>query len=111
MSHSSKNKLWLFGLLFLFLFIYLWQQVTLMRLGYLLSAERARGHELINENARLQVKIQNLKSMERIEALAHEAGFIRPKIEEVVMLSEPEAPQVRGFGRIGKLAKRQKSYE
>lgn len=80
-----------------------------MRLGYILSAERSHSRELINQNTRLQVNIQKLSSLERIEALAHEAGFIRPEIKAVVMLSEPQTPQVRGFGRIGQLAKRQKS--
>lgn len=70
-------------------FLYLWQQVQIMRIGYTINRKEERKSELLKENRLLEKEARVLESPSRIESLARsELGMIRPKNWQIIRLEE-----------------------
>ncbi len=68
-------------------FVYLWSRVTVVNLGYEISAANSARSELTEINKRLRIELVKLKSPERIERMATaELGLNYPVAEQVISI-------------------------
>ncbi|MFH1784275.1 MAG: cell division protein FtsL [bacterium] len=69
------------------LFFYVWQRAQAAKLSYDITGYKSKVDELRNINKHLQVDIQKLRSLERIEKVASESLHMhKPSKDEVIML-------------------------
>jgi len=67
------------------IFLYTWSRVTVTSIGYDITIARSVHTDLEEENRRLRIKIMELKSPERIEAIAvKELGLSYPSAKQVI---------------------------
>lgn len=70
------------------LMLYVWQHIQSVRLGYEVQALQSQISEQANENNIIQVRINQLASLDRLENLAKtRLGLELPKKEDIVMVS------------------------
>ena len=79
--------------------IYIWQRVTVLTLANEIKSLNVQIGNQQKEYKYLQVEVASLSSVERIERLAKEMGFIYPSLEQIGLL--PEAPDSAIFKREG----------
>jgi cell division protein FtsL len=78
-------------MLFIFLaIIYIWQRVTVLTLANNIKELKVQIGNQQKEYKYIQVEVASLSSVERIERLAKEMGFVYPSYEQIGRL--PEAP-------------------
>lgn len=65
-------------------FVFLWSRLTVVNLGYEISAANSKRASLIEKNKRLRVEYMRLKSPERIERMATEMGLVYPGRDQIV---------------------------
>lgn len=70
--------------------IYIWQRVTVVTLASDIKRLNVKIDRQQKEYKYLQVEVASLSSVERIESLAKERGFVYPALEQIGVL--PEAP-------------------
>ncbi|MEW6516544.1 MAG: cell division protein FtsL [candidate division FCPU426 bacterium] len=75
-------------------FVRAWQQMQVMKLGYLLNQHQQQVQQLAEEHRRLLSQRNALISLQRVEALAREElKLAPPRSEQVVFLVDPAAPR------------------
>ncbi len=78
--------------LFLVVFLKVWQQMQVVKLGYQINQHRAAYHQLLDEHRVLTIRRNALASLERIEAIAREKlSLDTPKGEQLIFLVDPAA--------------------
>ncbi len=69
------------------LFVYLWSRLMVVNIGYDISRANLERDALVEQNKRLRLKFERLKSPERIEAMASmELDLVHPKKEQIINL-------------------------
>ncbi len=69
------------------LFVYLWSRLMVVNIGYEISRADLERGALVEQNRRLRLDLERLKSPGRIEAMAlRELGLVHPKKEQVINL-------------------------
>ncbi len=69
------------------LLIYLWSRLMVVNIGYEISRVTLERDALVEQNRRLRLKFERLKSPERIEAVASmELDLVHPRKEQVINL-------------------------
>ncbi len=69
------------------LFVYLWSRLMVVNIGYDISKVNLERDALVEQNRRLRLKFERLKSPDRIEAVAsREFDLVHPKKEQVINL-------------------------
>lgn len=81
--------------------IYIWQRVTVLTLANEIKSLNVQIANQQKEYKYLQVEVASLSSVERVERLAKEMGFVYPAREQIGVL--PEAPDSDILGRQGLL--------
>ena len=67
-------------------FVNVWQQTKVKEIGYEVGRLKERSEDLENENMKLKLKIDELKSPKRIEEIAvKELGMIVARPEDIVV--------------------------
>lgn len=88
----SRNTLIYLAFTFLLLFLIfgnIWQQTRMKEMGYEAGRLKERGDDLENENMKLKLKIDSLKSPKRIEEIAtNELGMVVIQPEDIIVLKE-----------------------
>lgn len=78
-----------FAILFFTALIHVWQRIQLVRLGYVLENLKSQLDEKENENKWLQIRMQHLRSLERVDKIAKEKlAMISPPPENIIYLQE-----------------------
>ena len=98
------RRLWLVlgivAFLFSMVFLRVWQQMQVVKLGYQINQQRQDYHSLLDEHRVLLSKRNALASLERIEAIAlQKLGLEAPHSEQLVFLVDPAVKRegLRGF--------------
>ncbi len=68
--------------------IYIWQRVTVLTLANEIKGLNVKIDNQQKEFKYLQVEVASLSSVERIESLAKEMGFVYPSLEQIGVLPE-----------------------
>jgi cell division protein FtsL len=64
---------------------YIWSRITVVSMGYAISSANVERDALIEQNRRLTIEFERLKSPERIEGIAsRELNLVNPRREQVV---------------------------
>ena len=64
---------------------YIWSRITVVSIGYDISTANRERDNLIEQNRRLRIAFERLKSPERIEEIAsRELNLVHPEREQVV---------------------------
>ncbi len=64
---------------------YIWSRITVVSIGYDISSANVKRDKLIEQNRRLSIEFEQLKSPERIEDIAsRELNLVYPRREQVV---------------------------
>jgi len=111
------RRLWLvLGIiLFLFLVIFLrvWQQMQVVKLGYQINQYRQEYHRLLDKHRILLSQRNALASLERIEIIARqELALETPRSEQLIFLVDPAAKHegltdfFSGAGKLGEWFKK-----
>ncbi len=90
-SVSRRPHLLLFTLFLLFLIggslIYVWSRIQVIQAGYEISNAMKAGRTLGEENKRLRVEAEALKSYSRIERIAtQELGMSKSRPDQVIII-------------------------
>lgn len=97
---NFRLKFFLILMLMIFLsIIYIWQRVTVLTLANEIKSLNVQIGNQQKEYKYLQVEVASLGSVERIERIAKEMGFVYPSFEQIGVL--PEAPNSDIFERQG----------
>lgn len=71
--------------LLVLVFVNVWQQTKGREMGYKVVALKERSQEMENENIKLKLKIDALKSPKRVEEIATGLGMIVAQPEDIVV--------------------------
>jgi len=75
-------------------FVRAWQQMQVMKLGYLLNQHQQQVQQLAEEHRQLLSQRNALINLQRVEDLAREELHLAPpRSEQLVFLTDPAAPQ------------------
>ena len=84
-----KGTLWGISILSLILFLYVWQHMQVVKLGYEVQALRQQKQQLTNEYYYLKYKINDVNSLARVENIARDQlGMETPHADQVVILDD-----------------------
>jgi cell division protein FtsL len=99
---NFRFKLFLFLMISIFLcIVYIWQRVTVLTLANEIKRLNVQIGNQQKEYKYIQVEVASLNSVERIEKLAQEMGFIYPSLEQIEILSQaPNSADVKKEGWI-----------
>ncbi len=84
-----RGTLW--GVLFLslFLFLYVWLHMQVVKLGYEVQALRVQKQQLVNQYYYLKYQMYDVNSLPRVEKIAREQlGMVTPSNDQIVILKE-----------------------
>ncbi len=74
-------------------FVKAWQQMQVMKLGYLLDQHQQQMQQLAEEHRQLLSQRNALISLQRVEDLAREElRLVPPRSEQLIFLADPAAP-------------------
>lgn len=100
---KEKNRRLKFSLILMVMIflaiIYIWQRVTVLTLAGKIKRLNMQIDNRQKEYKYLQVEVASLSSVERIESLAKEMGFVYPSLEQIGVL--PEIPDSSVFEKQG----------
>jgi cell division protein FtsL len=86
-----KGTAWGFVFLGILLFLYVWQHMHVVKLGYEVETLRKQRQDLMNEHYYLKYRLNEVKSLSRVERVAREElGMITPRTGQVVILDDTE---------------------
>ena len=90
-SVSRRPHLLLITLFLIFLIggclIYVWSRIQVIQAGYEISHAMKAGRTLGEENKRLRVEVEALKSYSRIERIATgQLGMFKPRPDQVIII-------------------------
>ncbi len=78
------------GMLFAVIFLRVWQEMQVVKLGYHLNQIKVQVNQALDEQRILLSQRNSLASLERIEYIARqEMGLITPVGEQLIFLSDP----------------------
>ncbi len=87
-----KGTIWGVLALTFFLFIYVWQHMQVIKLGYEVQALKSQKEELSNQYYYLQYKLHDVDSLARVETLAQsQLGMTTPRSDQVVILKDEDS--------------------
>jgi cell division protein FtsL len=87
-----KGTIWGVAALAFFLFIYVWQHMQVVKLGYEVEALKVQKEELSNQYYYLQYKIHDVDSLARVETIAQsQLGMTTPRSDQVVILRDKDS--------------------
>lgn len=102
--HLAIRRLWLvLGIIFFLftvVFLRVWQEMQVVKLGYQINQHQQEYHRVLDEHRILLSQRNALASMERIEAIAcQELSLEAPQSGQLIFLVDPAAPGegLRGF--------------
>ncbi|MGH7739296.1 MAG: septum formation initiator family protein [bacterium] len=91
-----KGTIWGVAVLTLFLFIYVWQHMQVVKLGYEVEALKVQQAALSNQYYYLQYKIHDVDGLARVETIARtQLGMVTPHADQVVILPDSESSEPR----------------
>lgn len=90
-------------------FLFAWENVQAVRLGYTIEKLRHEIKDLENSNTYLKKEIQASLSPEKLEAEASKLGMVYPEPGAIVMLDGAPAADTAGRGWLAKLFKLNKA--
>lgn len=91
-----KGTIWGVVALTFFLFIYVWQHMQVVKLGYEVEALKVQKASLSNQYYYLQYKIHDVDGLARVETMARtQLGMITPRADQVVILPDSESSEPR----------------
>jgi cell division protein FtsL len=94
-----KGTAWSLAALSLLLLFYVWQHTQVVKLGYDVEALRKERQDLVNEYYFLKYRLNDVKSLSRVERTAREElGMVTPRTDQVVILDETEPAPSRLVG-------------
>ncbi len=80
----------------LFLLLFTWQNLEVIRLGHAATRLQQKRKELQDANTTLQLRIDRLTSLDSVERKAEALGFVPTPPSAVVMIDPPAAPTLAG---------------
>jgi cell division protein FtsL len=84
-----RGTLWGVLALSLFLLLYVWQHMQVVKLGYEVQALKAEKQRLTNEFYYLKYRMHDVKSLTRVERIARGAlGMVTPRTDQMVILDD-----------------------
>jgi cell division protein FtsL len=87
-----KGTIWGVLALTLFLFIYVWQHMQVVKLSYEVQALKVQKAELSNQYYYLQYKLHDVDSLARVESVAQsQLGMTTPRSDQVVILPDTDS--------------------
>jgi|ERR1700722_10045092 len=87
-----KGTIWGVLALTLFLFIYVWQHMQVVKLSYEVQALKVQKAELSNQYYYLQYKLHDVDSLARVEIVAQsQLGMTTPRSDQVVILPDADS--------------------
>ena len=87
-----KGTIWGVLALTLFLFIYVWQHMQVVKLSYEVQALKVQKAELSNQYYYLQYKLHDVDSLARVETVAQsQLGMTTPRSDQVVILPDTDS--------------------
>ena len=82
----------------LLLFLYVWQHMQAVKLGYEVQDLKARKQELTNEYYYLKYRMYDVNSLSKVERVAREQlGMVTPQTDQIVILNDGTAFNPRWF--------------
>lgn len=94
-----KGTAWGLVVLSVFLLFYVWQHTQVVKLGYEVESLRKERQDLVNEYYFLKYRINDVKSLSRVERIAREElGMVTPRTDQVVLMDESETAPSRLVG-------------
>lgn len=103
LKRTRNTRLAAMGGLCLIFFLFAWENVQAVKLGYNIEQLRREIKDLENANTYLKKEIRSSISPERLEAEASKLGMVYPEPGAVVMLDVPPAAGNEGRGWLAKL--------
>lgn len=91
------------GLLCAVCFLFAWENVQAVKLGYNIEKVRCEIKDLESSNTYLKKEIQTSLSPEKLEAKALKLGMVYPEPGAVVMLDGSASPEQQARGWLAKL--------
>jgi cell division protein FtsL len=87
-----KGTIWGVAALAFFLFIYVWQHMQVVKLGYEVETLKVQKEELSNQYYYLQYKLHDVDSLARVETIAQsQLGMTTPRSDQVVILRDKDS--------------------
>jgi len=84
-----KGTLWGISVISVVLFLYVWQHMEVVKLGYDVQALRQQKQQLTNEYYYLKYKMNDMNSLVRVETIARtQLGMQTPNPGQVVILDD-----------------------
>ncbi len=94
-----KGTAWGLVLLSVFFLFYVWQHTQVVKFGYEVESLRKERQDLMNEYYFLKYRLNDVKSLSRVERTAREElGMITPRTDQVVILGESDPGPSRLVG-------------
>lgn len=110
LKKKTRNlRLMILGALCAAAFIFAWQNVQAVKLGYSIEKLRREIKDLENANTYLNKEIRVSLSPEKLEAAAVRLGMVYPEPGAVVMLDDRPADENAGRGWLARLLRLNKS--
>ena len=102
---SFRVKFFLILMMLIFLsIVHIWQRVTVLTLANEIKTRNVQIGNQQKEYKYIQVEVATLSSVERIERLAKEMGFVYPSLEQIEVLSEvPNSANLKRQGWINNI--------
>ncbi|HVZ80462.1 MAG TPA: cell division protein FtsL [bacterium] len=84
-----RGTVWGIGGLSLFLFLYVWLHMQVVKLSYEVQGLRQQKQQLTNEYYYLKYRMHDVNSLSRTEQVAREKlGMVTPRSDQIVILEE-----------------------
>jgi cell division protein FtsL len=84
-----KGTLWGISIISFILFLYVWQHMQVVKLGYEVQALRQQKQQLTNEYYYIKYKMNDMNSLARVEAVArNQLHMETPLAEQVIILDD-----------------------
>lgn len=75
-------------------FLYLWQHVETVRLGYQIAKLEKTKRELMDERKRIELEISTILNYEKLQAVAPKLGLHLANSEEIIYITFPEEEEL-----------------
>jgi hypothetical protein len=79
----------------LFLLLFTWQNLEVIRLGRESTRLRRAEQQLQNSNKNLKIEIERLTALDSVEKKASALGFVRTEADRIVRIVPPAATRTR----------------
>ncbi|HAF95671.1 MAG: hypothetical protein A2021_05610 [Elusimicrobia bacterium GWF2_52_66] len=87
-------------------FLFAWENIQAVKLGYRIEQLRKDNTDLENANTYLKKEIQISLSPEKLEAEALKLGMVYPEPSSIVQLDSKPEDKTRAFGWLARLLRR-----